>query len=479
MSIIERMPPQSIEAEQALLGAILVNNRVMEKVADFLKANHFANPVHGKIFEACQNLIERGRIADPLTVKEFFIGNDELKDVGGEEYILKLASESATLINAVDYARQIFDRFLRRELIDVGTDIVNNAFEISLEADANLQIADAESRLYELANIGELDGGPVAFKTPLKSALLATERAMKDPEGLSGLPTGLVDMDRMMGGLHDTDLIILAGRPAMGKTSLATCMAFNIAKFFQKENAKGGPKRTVAFFSLEMSAEQLAGRILSSYTHIEGHAFRTGKLTSEQFDSIANATTMLADLPLMIDETPGITVGTIKNRARRLKRDKEKGLGLIVIDYLQLITASGRNDSRVQEVSAITRSLKIMAKELGVPVLVLSQLSRQLEQRENKRPQLSDLRESGSIEQDADIVMFVYRDAPYMAQDKPILRPKETMEAFNKRVMDWEQKKVEVEKVAEAIIAKQRHGPTGTVNLFFNGQFTEFGNLEK
>ena len=474
-----RIPPQSLEAEQALIGAILTNNRAMEKVVEFLKPEHFASTVHSKIFAACQTLLERGRLADPITLKEYFANDGTLDDVGGQEYIFKLANASTTIINAGDYGKQIFDRYLRRQLIGLGTEIVNDAFDINLDNDSNKQIENAEKMLYELANEGELEGGPSPFSVGLKQAVESAEKAMRNPSGISGLPTGLIDMDKLMGGFHNSDLLILAGRPAMGKTALATCIAFNIARKMQEENKKSDTKQGVAFFSLEMSAEQLAGRILSTYTHIGGQAMRTGKLTGEQFDEIAGALSMLNSLPLYIDDTPGITVNTIKNRARRLKRDKEKGLGLIVIDYLQLISGGGRSENRVQELSEITRALKIMAKELNVPVLVLSQLSRLVEQRDNKRPQLSDLRESGSIEQDADIVMFVYREAYYLENDAPVQRPKETQEAFQKRILEWEQKKIDLAKRAEAIVSKQRHGPTGTIHLFFDGQFTEFGNLEQ
>lgn len=474
-----RIPPQSLEAEQALLGAILTNNRAMEKVVEFLKPEHFANAIHGKIFAACQTLLERGRLADPITLKDYFASEGSLNEIGGQDYIFNLAKASTTTINAGDYGQQIFDRYMRRQLIALGTDVVNDAFDITLENPSQKQIENAEAKLYELANEGELEGGPKVFSLAMKAAVESAERAMKNPNGISGVPTGLLDMDSLMGGLHDSDLIILAGRPAMGKTALATCIAFNVARRFQEENKANSTKKGVAFFSLEMSAEQLAARILSTYTHVGGQAMRTGKLTGEQFDTIASALSMLNTLPLYVDDTPGITVNTIKNRARRLKRDKEKGLGLIVIDYLQLIQESGRSENRVQALSEMTRGLKIMAKELQVPVLVLSQLSRLVEQRDNKRPQLSDLRESGSIEQDADIVMFVYREAYYLEQEQPIQRPKETPDAFQKRILEWEQKKIDLAKRAEAIISKQRHGPTGTVHLFFDGQFTEFGNLER
>ncbi len=474
-----RIPPQSLEAEQALIGAILTNNRAMEKVIEFLKPEHFANTAHRKIFAACQTLLEKGRLADPITLKEYFSNDGNLEEVGGQDYIFKLANASTTIINAGDYGRQIFDRYLRRQLISLGTEIVNDAFEINLEKDSSQQIENAEKMLYELANEGELEKGPAPFSIGLKQAVESAEKAMRNPSGISGISTGLLDIDKLMGGLHNSDLLILAGRPGMGKTALATCIGFNVARKMQAENKKSDTKQGVAFFSLEMSSEQLASRILSTYTHIEGQLMRTGKLTGEQFDEIAGALSMLTTLPLYIDDTPGITVNTIKNRARRLKRDKEKGLGLIIIDYLQLITGTSHTENRVQELSEITRALKIMAKELDVPVLVLSQLSRLVEQRDNKRPQLSDLRESGSIEQDADIVMFVYRESYYLKNEEPIQRPKETQEAFQKRILEWEQKKIDLEKQAQVLISKQRHGPTGNIDLFYDGRYTEFGNLEK
>jgi len=475
-----RLPPQSLEAEQALLGAILTNNRAMEKVVEFLKPKHFANPAHGKIFEACQILLERGRLADPITLKDFFAGNGSLDEVGGQDYLFTLANASTTTINAGDYGQQIFDRYMRRQLIAMGTDIVNDAFEVKLDNPSQKQIENAEAALYSLSNEGELEGGPQPILVGLKQTLQNTEKAMKDPASLAGAPTGLLDLDAIIGGLHDSDLIILAGRPGMGKTALATTIAYNVAKHFEAHNKKNpNDKKGVAFFSLEMSADQLAGRILSACTEIEGSVMRTGKLTGEQFDRMAGTLSALNTLPLYVDETPAITVSAIKNRARHLKQDKERGLGLIVIDYLQLITESGRAENRVQALSEMTRTLKIMAKELNVPVLVLSQLSRLVESRENKRPMLSDLRESGSIEQDADIVLFVYREAYYLESEQPVQRPKETMEAFNKRVLEWEQKKIDLKMKGEVIVAKHRHGSDGHAMLFFEGKYTRFGNLEK
>ena len=474
-----RMPPQSLEAEQALLGAILTNNRAMEKVNEFLKPEHFASPIHGKVYKACQTLMERGRLADPITLKDYFSGEGALEEIGGFDYLTRLAASSTTTINAKDYGTQIFDRYMRRQLISLGTDVVNDAFEVSLENSAVKQIETAEKMLYDLANEGELEGGPKPLSEGLMQLLTTTQEAMANPNGLGGVPTGLTDLDALLGGLRNSNLIILAGRPAMGKTALATCIAANVAQHFKEENKKNVEKKSVAFFSLEMSAAELAGRIASNYMQIEGHRISSGKITATEFEKLAETLKDVEDLPLLVDETPGVTVTAIKNRARRMKRDKSQGLGLIIIDYLQLIQESGRAENRVQALSEMTRTLKIMAKELDVPVIVLSQLSRLVESRDNKRPQLSDLRESGSIEQDADIVMFVFREAYYLQNEQPVQKERETNEAFQKRCQEWEQKKIDLEKQAEAIVAKQRHGSTGTARLYFDGKYTFFGNLAK
>lgn len=475
-----RIPPQNVEAEQALLGAILSNNRALEKVSEFLRGEHFASPAHGKIYEAARTYIEQGRIADPITLRELFEKDETLKEVGGSAYLAKLAGSSGTIINAGDYGRQILDRHLRRQLIALGNDVVNDAFDIKLDEDAIAQLEIAEKKLYHIATEGELQGGPKALHVALGESLKAAEYAMKAPDGLSGVTTGLVGMNNLLGGLHNSDLVILAGRPAMGKTALATTMAFNAALKFEQDNKKpGAVKKSVAFFSLEMSAEQLATRILSSKAAVPSHLMRTGKLTDAQFDELAAGVSLLSKVPLFVDDTPGVTVGAIRNRARRLKRDKEKGLGLIVIDYLQLMSSAGRSENRVQELSEMTRALKMMAKELDVPVLVLSQLSRMVEQRDNKRPQLSDLRESGSIEQDADIVMFVFREIYYLKQDTPKQHLNENNEKFALRQAEWEQKKIDLENQAEAIIAKQRHGPVGDVKMYFSGEFGRFSDLEQ
>jgi replicative DNA helicase len=474
-----RVPPQNLDAEKALLGALLTNSRTLEKVSSFLKPQHFALAVHGRIFDIIQKLNDSGRIADITILKEHMKDDASLQEMGGDSYLTSLVTSATSIINAADYGKQIFDRYMRRQLIAFGTDIVNDAYTLSLENDAIKQIESAEQTLYELADKGETEGGLVPLNAGLKETLQLAERAISDPSSISGLPTGLLDIDKLIGGLHNSDLIILAGRPAMGKSALATCIAFNIAKKLEEENKKNKEKKSVAFFSLEMSTEQLATRILSTYTHIKGSDIHQGKLNQENFDEMAGALEYLNNLPLYIDDTAGITVNSIKTRARRFKRDKDKGLALIVIDYLQLISGSGRSENRVQELSEITRSLKLLAKELNVPVLVLSQLSRMVEMRDNKRPQLSDLRESGSIEQDADIVMFVYREIYYLEHEIPQQRINETQDKFQLRIQEWEQKKVDIAKKAEAIIAKHRHGSTGTANLYFNGEFTEFGNLEE
>ena len=475
-----RLPPQNLEAEQALLGAILSNNRALEKVTEFLHAECFSNPIHGKIYEICRQFIEQGRIADPITIKAYFKDDEALKNVGGADYLAELAAASTNIINAHDYGRQILDCYIRRQMIALGTDIVNDAFDIVPNEEAVGQIELAEKRLYEIAVGNELSGGPKALKTALDTSMETLQEAMNSPNGLSGVTTGLSDVDDILSGLHNSDLLILAGRPGMGKSAMALTIAYNAAVRFEEENKKeGAEKKSVAFFSLEMSAEQLASRILSAKAQIPGDKMRSGKINEEQFEELMAGSSLLCKLPLFIDETSGITVSAIKNRARRLKRDKEKGLGLIVIDYLQLISSSTRSENRVQELSEMTRQLKIMAKELNVPVLVLSQLSRLVEQRDNKRPQLSDLRESGSIEQDADVVMFVFREHYYLKNDKPIQRTNETADKYQQREKAWQQQLQESLNTAELIIAKHRHGKTATVPLYFNGEFGKFGNLQK
>ena len=472
--------PQNLEAEQALLGAILVNNKAFEKISEYLKPFHFADSIHAKIFEVISKLIQRGHIADVITLKNYFEQEGSLNEVGGHKYLLKLADSASPLTNVEYYGQFIYDKYLRRELIATGYDIVNSAMEEDLDNDANTQIEQAEKRLFELSNQGDINGGFVSFGEALTSSLSMIEQAYQKEGKLSGLPTGLDALDAKTGGLNNSDLIILAGRPAMGKTALATNIAFNVAEYMSraKESEVDPKNRGVAFFSLEISADQLASRILSTVTQTSSHKMRTGELEESEFIRVAAGVRELENIPLYIDDSPGVNINTIRTRARRLKRNK--GLGLIVIDYIQLINGSGSKrteGNRVQELSEISRGLKILAKELNVPVIALSQLNRGVEQRDDKRPVMSDLRESGSIEQDADIVMFVFRENYYIKNEEPKQHAGETPEHFQNRIEEWETRLRKTENIGEVIIGKQRHGPTGTVQLFWNGEFAQFGNL--
>ncbi len=478
-----RTPPLNYEAEQALLGAILMNNRALERVSEFLLPEHFADPVHGQIYAACQLLAAKNQIANPVTLKTYLGSDQGLQELGGDAYLARLAAAAASIINAEDYGRLIFDLHLRRELIAVGEDMVNDAFEAEIESDATSQIETAEKKLFDLATAGQAEGGLKDFRVSLIKAIEQAEAAHKREGKLSGVTSGLRDLDQKLGGLHASDLLILAGRPSMGKTALATNIAFNAAKACQIETGPDGEQRVVdgakvAFFSLEMSAEQLATRILAERAEIPSHKIRQGELSHEEFERLVIVSQELHQLPLYIDDTPALSVSAVRTRSRRLARTQ--GLGMIVIDYLQLLagTTGTRVENRVQEISDITRSLKALAKELNVPVLALSQLSRQVESREDKRPLLSDLRESGSIEQDADVVMFVFREQYYLERAEPGRRPEESEEKFNTRYADWQKRCSEVFNTAEAIVAKQRHGPVGSVRLFFDGQYTRFGDLD-
>ena len=472
--------PQNLEAEQALLGAILVNNKAFEKISEYLRPFHFADSIHRKIYEVISKLIQRGHIADVITLKNYFEQEGTLNEVGGHKYLVKLADSASPLTNVEYYGQFIYDKYLRRELIATGYEIVNSAMKEDVDTDANTQIEMAEKRLFELSNQGDIQGGFVSFGDALTSSLALIEQAYQKEGKLSGLPTGLDALDNKTGGLNNSDLIILAGRPAMGKTALATNIAYNVAEFMSRDKNLDNRNRGVAFFSLEMSADQLASRILSTVTQTPSHKMRTGELDEAEFIRIAAGVRELENIPLYIDDSPGVNINTIRTRARRLKRNK--GLGLIVIDYIQLINGSGSKRSegnRVQELSEISRGLKMLAKELNIPVIALSQLSRGVEQRDDKRPIMSDLRESGSIEQDADIVMFVFRENYYIKNEEPKQRAGETPEHFQNRLEEWETRIRQTENIGEVIIGKQRHGPTGTVQLFWNGEFTQFGNLAR
>lgn len=470
---VTRVPPRNEEAEQALLGAILVNNRNYEKVSEFLQPIHFSNPVHGKIYALCGQLISKSMQADPITLRTYLEQDTHLTDIGGIAYLTALARPVAGIIDVSHYGRMIRDLYMRRQLISLGENIVNEAFSVTVDLSASQQIETAEQKLYMLASTGLIEGsGLQRFATALIAAIQIAEVAHKRDGRLSGVTTGFTDLNYKLGGLHPSDLIIIAARPAMGKTAFATNIAFNAAYERMRRGQTHGAQ--VAFFSLEMSADQLAARILSMTTHISSHKMRTGKLGEDEFHRLAQTMPELERLPLFIDDTPGLSVSTIRTRARRLKR--QGGLDLIIIDYLQLISSSaGRSiESRVQELSEITRNLKILAKELSVPVVALSQLSRAVENRDDKRPILSDLRESGSIEQDADVVMFIFREEYYIEHNEPLPRSGESSEKHSDRVSKWREQRHKAHAKAEIIVAKQRHGPTGTVNLYFNDEFTEF-----
>jgi len=482
-SVTFRSLPHNDEAEQALLGAMLVNNEKSNMVSGFLRPEHFFQPIHGRIFEAILKLVERGQIANPVTLKHFFENDEALADIGGAQYLARLVGSTVTIINADDYARTVHDLYLRRELITLGEDVVNEAYDYKIETPANEQIEMAEQQLFNLAEEGESEGGFKQLGVSMTEAIVTMEGAYNRKGGLTGVGTGLIDLDNQLGGLHPSDLLILAGRPSMGKTALATNIAFSAARNYKPildddGNVTHTEGAVVGFFSLEMSAEQLATRLLAEATGISSEKLRRGQLSKEDFHKVVEQSRALSNAPFFIDDTPALSVAALRTRARRLKRTNK--LSLIIVDYLQLIRPSGgsRHDSRVQEIGEITQGLKALAKELNVPVVALSQLSRAVEQREDKRPQLSDLRESGSIEQDSDVVMFIYREEYYLERGEPMKRAEETDDRFADRYQRWSQRLQEVEGTAELFIAKQRHGPIGKVRLQFTKDTTKFSTLD-
>jgi replicative DNA helicase len=468
-----RLAPHNIEAEQALLGAILVNNEAFYRVSDFLLAEHFYEQVHKTIYEVLEKIIRAGKTATPITAKTY-LADALTPEMTMAQYLARLAAEATTVINAADYGQAVYDLAIRRNLIMIGEEMVQTAYEAGVDATAQRQIEEAERQLFEIAEKGRYDGGFQAFTQALTEAIRMAGEAYQRDGSLSGIGTGLSDLDKLMGGLQRSDLIILAARPAMGKTSLATNIAFHVAKNWRSEVQPDGHIKTidggqVGFFSLEMSSEQLATRILAEQSEISSSDIRRGNIHESQFQRLVDASSEMAQVPLYIDDTGGLSVGQLAARARRLKR--QKGLDLLVVDYLQLLSGSSRkaSENRVQELTEITTTLKALAKELNVPVIALSQLSRAVESRDDKHPQLADLRESGSIEQDADVVLFVYREEYY-------LKNKEPKEGTPEHLA-WQGEMEKVHGRAEVIIGKQRHGPTGTVQLSFEAQFTRFGNL--
>jgi replicative DNA helicase len=471
-----RSPPHNIEAEQALLGAILVNNEAFYRVSDFLEPRHFFEPIHQRIYELTAGLVRAGKVATPVTLKTFLPADFDIAGLSVNQYLARLAAEATTIINAEDYGRTVYDLSVRRDLITIGEEMVNSAYDAPVDSTPASHVEEAERKLYQIAETGRYDGGFQRFAQALTTAVDMAAHAYQRDGGLSGLATGLTDLDARMGGLQPSDLIILAGRPGMGKSALASNIGYNVAKAWNGELRPDGHMATinggiVGFFSLEMSAEQLATRIIAEQTGIPSNKIRRGAIDESDFEKIKDISIELQNLPFYVDETGGLSVGQLAARARRLKR--QRGLDLLIVDYLQLLqgTSQRSSENRVQEITEITTRLKALAKELVIPILALSQLSRQVESRDDKRPQLSDLRESGSIEQDADVVMFVFREEYYHQMRKPT-------ETNREKFAEWLAEGERVEGRAEVIIGKQRHGPTGTVELHFDGAVTRFSNLD-
>lgn len=465
--------PHSIEAEQQLLGAILTNNDIFDRVASVINSSHFYDPVHARIYEVAAARIAKNNLASPVTLKAFLEDDEGLKELGGPAYLARLAGAAISAFAAKDYAQMIYDMAIRRELIGLGQTIADRATKMDVTEEPREQIVQAEQALYKLSEQGKTDSGFVSFLKAVTEAVQTANAAYQRDGGLAGVSTGLVDLDSKLGGLHPSDLLILAGRPSMGKTSLATNIAFNVAKAYKKGIRPDGTEGAVeggivGFYSLEMSSEQLAARILSEASEVPSQQIRRGDMTEQEFRRFVDAAKALEACPLYIDDTPALPIAQLAARARRLKRTH--GLDVLIIDYLQLCRGTAEN--RVQEIGEISMGMKAIAKELNIPVIALSQLSRTVESRDDKRPQLSDLRESGSIEQDADVVMFVFREEYYKEREKPGEHDLERMAA-------WQEEMERLHARAEVIIGKQRHGPIGTVDLSFEAQFTRFGNLVK
>ena len=457
--------PNNIEAEQSVIGSILVSNDILDDVSPIINYTKFYDPIHQKIFLAIENLISKGMLANPITLKNYFENDKNLIELEGHEYLVKITKFSTSLRQAIEYAKIIYDMHVRRELIKISETTIDNASNKNIDLPGEKIIEDSEKLLFDLAERGSFSKSFIKFDAALNQTIEMASKAFKSTEGIVGVPTGLTDLDDRLGGLHNQDLVIIGGRPSMGKTALATNIAFHAAKNIQDK----GLKSSVAFFSLEMSSEQLSTRILSEQSRIKSNDIRRGKISEEQFDKFIETSKNISELPLYIDETPAISIAAISNRARRIKR--LFGCELVVVDYIQLMRATNiRSEGRVQEISEITQGLKALAKELNLPVLAVSQLSRAVEQRDDKKPQLSDLRESGSIEQDADVVMFVYREAYYLERKEP--RPATVEHA------EWQAKMNEISNLAEIMISKQRHGPTGNIKVEFESMFTKFRDIQ-
>ena len=450
--------PNNIEAEQSVIGSILISNEIFDEINMIVNSKNFYDPMHQKIFGAIEKLIYSGMLANPITLKNYF--EKEKDEINVPDYLIKITKFSTSSRQTIEYSKLIYDLFVKRELIKISENIIDTAKLNDLDHDGQSIIENFEKSLFDLAEKGSFSSSLIKFDEAMKMTIEMASNAYKNDEGIVGVPTGLSDLDDRLGGMHKSDLLIIAGRPSMGKTALATNIAFNAAKKIQED----GRKSTIAFFSLEMSSEQLSTRILAEQSRIKSNDIRRGRISEEQFDKFIETSKDISELPLYIDETPAISIAALSNRARRIKR--LYGLDMVVVDYIQLMRAANFKEGRVQEISEITQGLKALAKELSVPVLALSQLSRAVEQRDDKKPQLSDLRESGSIEQDADVVMFVFREAYYIERKEP--QPNTVEHA------EWQSKMNDVANRAEIIIGKQRHGPTGNVFLEFEPMFTRF-----
>ncbi len=454
--------PNNIEAEQSVIGSILLSNEIFDEINILISSKNFYDPMHQKIFGAIENLIYKGMLANPITLKNFF--ENEKDELNIPEYLVKITKFSTSVRQSIEYSKLIYDLYVKRELIKISDNIIDIAKLNDLNNDGQQIIENFEKSLFDLAEKGSFSSSIIKFDEAVRQTIEMASNAFKNEEGIVGVPSGLKDLDDRLGGMHKSDLIIIAGRPSMGKTALATNIAFNAARNIQTK----GEKSCIAFFSLEMSSEQLSTRILAEQSRIKSNDIRRGKISDEQFDKFIETSKNIAELPLYIDETPAISIAALSNRARRIKR--VHGLDMIVIDYIQLMKGNNFKDGRVQEISEITQGLKALAKELSVPVLALSQLSRAVEQRDDKKPLLSDLRESGSIEQDADVVMFVFRESYYLKNKEP--RPATVEHA------EWQAKMNEISHLAELLILKQRHGPTGTIMLEFEEMFTKFKDIQ-
>lgn len=464
-----RKLPTNLHAEQMLLGAIIINSNLVEQVNEFLRVEHFYEQLHQKIYNAIEILTEKGLSSTIVTLKSMLEKEPLYQEVKGEEYLIKLTTIAMVVINPYDYGRIIYDLAIKRNLISIGEDIVNNSYNSTLEQSASEQLEIAETKLYQLASKGMYEKGFIAMKESVAESLENINKAMKNKDHVTGISTGFIDLDNKLSGFQNSDLIIVAGRPSMGKTAFAINFAFNACKALAKKTKEVEKIPSVGFFSLEMSSEQLASRLLSMIARIDSTNLRNGKVNEEHYNDLRKAAAELSEIPFFIDDTPALSIAAVRARARKLKR--KNNLGIIFVDYLQLLRGSGKSDNRVLEISEITQGLKVIAKELNIPVIALSQLSRAVEQREDKRPILSDLRESGSIEQDADLVMFLYREEYYLKRKEPI--------PSDSKYSEWQEKLDKAHNIAEVLIAKHRNGAIGNVKLYYVDKFSSIGNLEK